>query len=46
MSMFSATMLPEIEKLTKKYLTQPVSVTIGEVGAGKKEIEQHIELVT
>ena len=36
--MFSATMVPEIEKLTKKYLTCPAFVTIGEVGGGKKEI--------
>ena len=34
--MFSATMVPEIEKLTKKYLVAPVFVTIGEVGGGKK----------
>ena len=34
--MFSATMVPEIEKLTKKYLVGPVFVTIGEVGGGKK----------
>ena len=34
--MFSATMVPEIEKLTKKYMTAPVFVNIGEIGGGKK----------
>lgn len=34
--MFSATMVPEIEKLTKKYMFAPVCVTIGEEGVGKK----------
>lgn len=43
--MFSATMVPEIEKLTKKYLVNPAYITIGEVGGGKKDIEQHVYLL-
>ncbi len=44
--MFSATMVPEIEKLTKKYLSAPVFITIGEVGGGKKDIEQHVYMIS
>lgn len=44
--MFSATMVPEIEKLTKKYLIAPVFITIGEVGGGKKDIEQHVYMIS
>lgn len=36
--MFSATMVPEIQKLTKQYLIAPAFVTIGEIGGGKKDI--------
>jgi ATP-dependent RNA helicase DDX23/PRP28 len=38
-------MVPEIEKLTKKYLIAPTFITIGEVGGGKKDIEQHVYLI-
>ncbi|CDW80241.1 dead-box atp-dependent rna helicase 21-like [Stylonychia lemnae] len=44
--MFSATMLPQIEKLARKYLRSPAFITIGEPGGGKKDIEQRIEFVS
>lgn len=44
--MFSATMAPAIEKLTKKYLRNPVHVSIGDVGSGKKSITQLLEFVS
>lgn len=37
--MFSATMLPEVEKLAKKFLKHHVYVQIGDLGSAKKEIE-------
>lgn len=37
--MFSATMLPQIEKLARKYLRSPAFITIGEPGGGKKDID-------
>lgn len=44
--MFSATMIPEIEMLGKAYLAASFTyITIGEPGGGKKEIEQHVELI-
>lgn len=44
--MFSATMAPAVEKLTKKYLRNPLYVTIGDVGSGKKSIKQRLEFVS
>jgi len=44
--MFSATMTNQLEKLARKYLRCPSYISIGEPGAGKKEIEQRVELVT
>ena len=44
--MFSATMLPQIEKLARKYLRSPAFISIGEPGGGKKDIDQRIEFVT
>ncbi|CDR95183.1 DEAD box RNA helicase, putative [Babesia bigemina] len=44
--MFSATMPPAVEKLTKKYLRSPVFVAIGDIGSGKKSITQRLEFVT
>ncbi|ORM40660.1 DEAD-box ATP-dependent RNA helicase 21 [Babesia sp. Xinjiang] len=44
--MFSATMPPAVEKLTKKYLRSPVWVSIGDVGSGKKSITQRFEFLT
>ena len=44
--MFSATMPVSVEKLTRKYLYNPVTVTIGDVGGrAKADIEQRIEFV-
>jgi ATP-dependent RNA helicase DDX23/PRP28 len=40
--MFSATMNSSLEKLARKYLTNPSYISIGEPGAGKKQIEQQI----
>jgi ATP-dependent RNA helicase DDX23/PRP28 len=45
--MFSATMPPSVEKLTKRYLRNPITISIGSVGrAGKPEIEQRVEFVS
>lgn len=39
-------MIPEIEMLGKAYLSASFTyITIGEPGGGKKEIEQHVELI-
>jgi ATP-dependent RNA helicase DDX23/PRP28 len=44
--MFSATMPPSVERLTRKYLMNPVTVTVGgEGGAAKTEIQQRLEFV-
>jgi ATP-dependent RNA helicase DDX23/PRP28 len=39
MMMFSATMIPEVEKLARKYLKCPAYISVGEPGSGKKEID-------
>ncbi|GFE54633.1 DEAD-family helicase [Babesia ovis] len=44
--MFSATMPVAVEKLTKKYLRAPVTVSIGDVGSGKKSITQRFEFLS
>ena len=44
--MFSATMLPEVERLAGLYLKHPVHVQIGEPGSAKKEIEQRVEFIS
>lgn len=43
--MFSATMSPALEKLARKFLRCPSYISIGEPGAGKKEIEQIVEFL-
>lgn len=43
--MFSATMQPEIEKLSRKYLKHPAHVQVGEPGGAKKNIEQKVEFI-
>ena len=45
--MFSATMPVAVEKLTRKYMISPVTVTVGDIGGGegKIQIEQRIEFV-
>jgi len=40
--MFSATMNSSLEKLARKYLRGPSYISIGEPGAGKKQIEQQV----
>ena len=44
--LFSATMSPEIQTLTKAYLRSPIHLSIGNPGSGKKEITQLFEFVT
>ena len=44
--MFSATMTNQLEKLARKYLRCPSYISIGEPGAGKKEIDQRVEIVS
>ena len=47
-AMFSATMLPEVERIAKKYLRDPVIVKIGdeEAGAKNKRIEQRVLMMS
>ncbi|AFZ81122.1 DEAD box ATP-dependent RNA helicase family member protein [Theileria equi strain WA] len=44
--MFSATMPPAVEKLTRKYLRAPAFISIGDVGGGKRSITQRLEFVS
>ncbi|KAH7648890.1 hypothetical protein FG379_001259 [Cryptosporidium bovis] len=44
--MFSATMQKELEIIAKRYLNSPISVTIGDVGVGKKSIQQILNFIT
>lgn len=37
--MFSATMLPQVEKLARRYLRFPAYISIGKPGSGKKDID-------
>jgi ATP-dependent RNA helicase DDX23/PRP28 len=37
--MFSATMLPQIEKIARKYLRFPAMIQVGEPCGGKKDID-------
>lgn len=44
--MFSATMVPEVEKLGRSYLSASYTyITIGEPGGGKKDIDQSVDLM-
>lgn len=43
--LFSATMVPTVEKLAKKYLRAFCHISIGEPGGGKKDIEQRVEMM-
>eukprot|EP00375_Theileria_parva_P001229 XP_763900.1 small nuclear ribonucleoprotein [Theileria parva strain Muguga] len=43
--MFSATMPPAVEKLTKRYLRAPAFISIGDVGGGKTSITQRLDFV-
>ncbi|ETW50793.1 hypothetical protein PFMALIP_01150 [Plasmodium falciparum MaliPS096_E11] len=44
--MFSATMPPSVERLSRKYLRAPAYISIGDPGAGKRSIEQKLEFLT
>lgn len=37
--LFSATMPPEIRRVSKKYMTQPLEVTVGKMNTGNKNID-------
>lgn len=41
--MFSATMVPAVERLARSYLLNPVVVTIGETGQAADNVEQRVE---
>lgn len=43
--MFSATMPALVERIARKYLRNPSYISIGDPGAGKKDIEQRVELI-
>jgi len=43
--MFSATMPPAVERLARRYLRAPAFISIGDPGAGKKDIEQRVEWI-
>lgn len=46
MMMFSATMIPQIEKLARTHLKCPAYISVGEPGSGKKDIDQYVEFVS
>eukprot|EP00918_Siedleckia_nematoides_P074271 GHVU01162292.1.p1 GENE.GHVU01162292.1~~GHVU01162292.1.p1 ORF type:complete len:263 (+),score=39.92 GHVU01162292.1:58-789(+) len=43
--MFSATMPTAVERLARRYLRSPAYISIGDPGAGKRSIEQHLEFI-
>lgn len=46
-AMFSATMMPEVERIAKKYLRHPIILKIGDSGSGKnKRIEQRVSFIS
>lgn len=44
-TLFSATMPPAVERLTRKYLKRPAIVTIGEAGRAVDTVEQRVEFI-
>lgn len=44
-TLFSATMPPPVERLTKRYLKKPAIITIGEAGRAVDTVEQKVEFV-
>lgn len=46
MTLFSATMPPAVERLTRKYLRKPATVIIGNAGEAVDTVEQRVEFVT
>ncbi|KAJ2371518.1 mRNA splicing protein prp28, partial [Coemansia sp. RSA 2607] len=45
-TMFSATMPPPVERLARKYLRRPATVTIGTVGQAVDTVEQRVEFLS
>ncbi|KAJ2721390.1 mRNA splicing protein prp28 [Coemansia sp. Benny D115] len=45
-AMFSATMPPAVERLARRYLRRPATVTIGTVGKAVDTVEQRVEFIT
>ncbi|KAI6005583.1 P-loop containing nucleoside triphosphate hydrolase protein [Pisolithus albus] len=45
-TLFSATMPPAVERLARKYLKRPATITIGEAGRAVDTVEQRVEFVT
>jgi ATP-dependent RNA helicase DDX23/PRP28 len=45
-TLFSATMPPAVERLSRKYLKKPAVITIGEAGRAVDTVEQRVEFVT
>lgn len=43
--LFSATMPRKVEKLAREILTDPVRVTVGEVGMANEDITQHVQVI-
>eukprot|EP00842_Homolaphlyctis_polyrhiza_P004184 jgi/Hompol1/4767/HPOL_003865-RA len=43
--MFSATMLPAVERIANKFLRRPATVTIGVAGQAVDRIEQRVEMI-
>ena len=44
--LFSATMPPEIRKVSKRYMKEPVEVTVGKVNTGNKNIDHQYYVTT
>ncbi|KAL6305423.1 pre-mRNA-splicing ATP-dependent RNA helicase PRP28 [Sparassis latifolia] len=44
-TLFSATMPPPVERLTKRYLKKPAIITIGEAGRAVDTVDQRVEFV-
>ena len=44
-TLFSATMPPAVERLARKYLKKPATITIGEAGRAVDTVEQRVEFV-
>ena len=44
-TLFSATMPPAVERLARKYLRKPATITIGEAGRAVDTVEQRVEFV-
>jgi ATP-dependent RNA helicase DDX23/PRP28 len=45
-TLFSATMPPAVERLARKYLKKPATITIGEAGRAVDTVEQRVEFVS